>query len=624
MANSTIRFMLGLYPKTDKIENHRSKLLKEFEEFNQFAKSEELARFEELEKFVTSPAFTERKNYFLNLIFKNSEEEKKELEYIRLKKWHEIKFYYKFKASAAFAHFNAMDGSKEIADFEQLKSFIESPEFKKVEEYMNDKKKWVKTDEYRKFQEFEALAKNENFKDYLKFIQAKEYQDFQKYYQSDEIKTFEERERYIQSQEFATLKASKEFKSSEASTKFSEYQEWKKKFKTYYKQVSNPKLAAYKKLHGSDELAYFRELETFVKSSQFKEKKKQIESLRFESTDEYKKLQEYKKLSSSKRISEYYKTKTSEPLAEFRNLDKSKMVTDFETLEQYIQSGEFKNQKLYLLDSKKWEKSEEFKHYQEYLTLKKSPKIIWYNGLKSSGTFDELKEWDLVFEDDFTSGSLDRNKWLTRYFWGEALMHDTFALPGEKHLFTDGKNLVMNGSAVKIVTKNEKINGKEWNPMIGFYPKDFDYTSGLICSGSSFRTKYGKFEAKIKLDTSKDVLHAFWLSGDTKVPQIDVFQCYNSKLTLNTFWGNAAEANGIKNDTASISASKFTNNYFIYSLEWSPEKIVWRINNLEIKTQTSNIPNEPLYVVLNSGVIGDHPVIATGMEIDWVRCYQKN
>ncbi len=160
--------------------------------------------------------------------------------------------------------------------------------------------------------------------------------------------------------------------------------------------------------------------------------------------------------------------------------------------------------------------------------------------------------------------------------------------------------------------------------MIGFYPKDFDYTSGLINTGGSFRTKYGTFEAKVKMSASQDVFHAFWLGGDALVPQIDIFKCYKNKLAMSTFWGNPAEPNGVKNDTASISASKFAENYFIYSLEWSPEKIVWRINNVVVKTQTSNIPDQPLYIVLNSGVVGDQPGIPARLEIDWVRCYQKN
>lgn len=628
MANSSLKFLLGLYPKTEQIEKKRNELLKEFDDLNQYAKSDELQRYLTLDKFANSPEFAERRNYYKSLIYKNSEEEKKEQEYLRLKKTKEIKFYYKYKASPTLANYTSMHESKEITDFEKLKSFVESPEFKKVEEYMKDKKKWEKTEEFKKQQEFEALQKNQDFKDYFKFINTKGFDDFKKLYKSKEVEEYLALEKYVQSNEFQSLKASskkEDFHKSEAYNKFLKFEELKKSpaFKHYFALANNSRFASFKKINESAELEYYKELETLTTSARFKDKKKEIESLRFEQTDEYKKLQEYKALASSAKIKEYYKTLASANLAEFKNLDGSKLISDYENLEKLILSDEFKNRKAYLLDSKKWEKTEEFKQLEEYEGLKKNPKIIWYLKTKDSTKFDELKSWKLAFEDDFTSGDLDRNKWLTRYFWGEVLLHDTYALPGEKHLLTDGKNLEMNGSSVKIVTKGEKVTGKEWNPMLGFYPKEFAYTSGLISSAGSFRTKYGKIEAKIKLADAQSVLHAFWLAGDAMVPQIDIFKCYKNKLALSTFWGNPTEPNGIKNDTSTVKASKFVGNYFIYSLEWSPEKLVWKINNLEVKTQTSNIPDQPLYIVLNSGVLDDQASVPAKLEIDWVRCFQK-
>jgi hypothetical protein len=773
MAISTLKLLLGLYPKTEQIENTRNKLIQEFAELNEYTTSEELARYQYLDKYVHSAEFTDLKAHYESLVFKNSDEEAKEKEYIRLKKWHEIKFYYKYGSSQAYQHFLSLDGTKEISDLEALKAYTETPEFKKVHDYMTDKKKWEKTDEFHKQRELEELSKNEHFSNYFKFIHSKEYADFKSLYQSKELEAYEVRKKYMESQEFIALRDSfdeKHFRDTDASHKYEEFKEWEKrpsfvnyfklagndlladfkkvhgspeqayfreleglfttpefvqqkkeisdadfqktddfkkyqeyqtmaaspsfkhyfqfvklagysdfeqlykspevvayearkkyiqseeflaekekhhkenfkktdayqqfvefeewakqsKFKHYYALAGNPLFADYKKLHGTDELAYYVELETFVKSAQFAEKKKQIESLRFETTEEYTKLEQYKAQASSKRMVEYYKTKTSEPLAEYKVLQNSKTISDYEELEKYILSDEFKARKAYLLDTKKWEKTEEFKLWQEYSILKKSAKIVWYFKVWNSPKFDEIKAWKLVFEDDFAAGKLDRSKWITRYFWGEVLLGDTYALPGEKHLFTDGKNLEMNGSTVKIVTKAEKVNGKEWNPVIGFCPRDFDYSSGLICSGSSFRTKYGKIEAKIKFDATAGVLHAFWLAGEAMVPQIDVFKYSNNKLFLGSFWGNPTVPDGVKHDSSAFSASRFAGNYFIYSLEWSPEKIVWCINGVEFRTQTSNIPDEAMYVVLNSGVFGDQPAIPASMEIDWVRCYQKN
>ena len=351
-------------------------------------------------------------------------------------------------------------------------------------------------------------------------------------------------------------------------------------------------------------------------------KKKQIDLLRFEDSEEFRKQQEFKQLAGKSDVKTYFKVKLSEALAQFKTLDEGDTITKYEALEKEVLSEEFKTRKAYLLDTKKWFKTEEFKQYTEYLELKKSAKVIWYYKLKDSNKFDSIDCWNLVFEDDFAAGSLDRAKWLTRYFWGEVLLHDTYALPGERHLFTDGKNVEFNGSSASIVTKIDKVQGKEWNPALGFYPREFGYTSGLLSSASSFRTKYGKIEAKIKLSASAGVLHAFWLAGEAMLPQIDVFKMAGSKLNLSSFWGNMAEEGGVKNDTSALSASKFTSGYFIYTLEWSPEKIEWKINNLVVKTQTNNVPAEPLYVVLSSGVFDESAQTPARMDIDWIRCYQ--
>jgi beta-glucanase (GH16 family) len=624
MASSTLKFLLGLYPSTEQIEKKRDELIKEFEKLNRVATSDEIVRYEYLDRFVNSSEFADKKRYYQTLVFKNSDEEQKEKEYLRLKNSHDIKFYYKFKSSEPYNLFKSMDGSKEVTDFEAIKTFIESPEYKKVEDYMKDKKKWERTEEFQKLQEYNSLLRSPTYKNYFKFIRAKEFNNFKKLVDSQELKAYQERESFVGSHEFLSAKASKDFKQSDAYRKFLEFNQWKKSslYKDYFKLAKSDALFDYNKLNNSNELKHFTELEASI--PQLNNEKRRIESLRFEQTDEFRKLQEYKRLNASKRIQSYYKTKTSKELIEFNSLEKSNLIPDYEKLEKTILSDEFKKQKAYLLDNKKWEKTDEFRQQSEYLSLKKSANVIWYYKTKDSTKFDELKNWNVAFEDDFNSGSLNRNNWLTRYFWGEVLLHDTYALPGEKHLFTDGKNIEFMGSTLKLITRNEKVNGKEWVPAIGFFPKDFNYTSGLISSGSSFRTKYGKIEAKVKLDGSNGVLHAFWLAGDTIVPQIDIFKCYDNKLFLSTFWGNPADKNGIQRDTASISAKKFAGKFFIFSLEWSPEKMVWKINDLEVKTQTSNIPNEPMYIVMNSGVVSDSPQVPTRMEVDWVRCYHRN
>jgi len=67
--------------------------------------------------------------------------------------------------------------------------------------------------------------------------------------------------------------------------------------------------------------------------------------------------------------------------------------------------------------------------------------------------------------------------------------------------------------------------------------------------------------------------------------------------------------------------SRYAKDFYIYSVEWTHDKLVWKINNTVVSTQTTDIPQEPMYVQLAGGT--DKPLSGmTTMEIDWVRVYK--
>jgi hypothetical protein len=620
------RFMLGFYPKTEAIEAKRQNLLAEFNKLKQIEVSDELARFKYLQNLLHSSEFLEKKKNLQNLTFKGSEEHLKEEEYLGMKKMGDIRFYYKFKNSPDLAEYTRTAASPELAEFKSLQAFLQSDAYKTIYEYMNDKKRFEKTPEYKQLKEYTSIHENPAFKNYFKFVNSSKYKDFIAVHQSQELENFKALDKYIQSQEFTMAKSAKGFKKSDAYAKQYEHKSLRKssRFKTYFKMLHSSLYNDYKKINKSEELNYFLELQKTVESDAFRNKKKEIESQKFENTPEYKKLQRFNALEKSSHIRKYFKMHQSKQLAHYKHLDQSKEIAHYEELERFILSDEFKKQKAYLLDPKKWEKTDDFKLEGEFAALKKSPQLIWYFKLKDDPRFRELKEWNLVFEDHFDKGKLDTEKWITRYFWGDMLMGESYALPGEKHFFTD-KNVEMNGSTVKLVTRQNKVLGKEWNPMLGFYPREFDYSSGLISTGRSHRQKYGRVEAKVRIPASQGIIHAFWLSGNKVLPQVDIFKYSNQKLHFSTFWTNNSGENTPNTDVVSLSASTFTKGFFIYSLEWTPDKLIWKINNLVVKEQTVGVPEEPLYLVINSGKYEDGTVSQpSNLEIDWVRCYEKN
>lgn len=378
----------------------------------------------------------------------------------------------------------------------------------------------------------------------------------------------------------------------------------------------------------SDELAHYLELEKFVQSPEFSQRKKEIESEKYAGSEEEQKEKRYLALKKSKEVKDFLKGKLDEEEGT------PPAVKEYEELEKYVGSEDFNERKAYLKlpGSKKFKQSDEFAKQQEYNELKKSDKIKWYFKVKDSNKFDEVKKWQLTFEDDFDAAKLDKSKWMTNFFWGEAILQENYSMLTDKHFISD-KNVEIGNSVATIVTKNEKVKGKGWHPDYGFMPKEYNYTSGLLSTGNSFRQKYGKFEAKVRLNQPSGVTHAFWMLSEQIVPHVDVVKLDKKKLLAGNFWGNPAdfdwknkaEAQKVPQKLSKVAGGGTGKKFMIYTLEWYPGKLVWKINDIEVATQTQGVPDEPMYVIFSSGIYNGEPTMTpVNMEIDWVRCYEEN
>ncbi len=359
---------------------------------------------------------------------------------------------------------------------------------------------------------------------------------------------------------------------------------------------------AFKEMEESEELKHYFELEKEVTSSDFALRKKKIFKEKFKASEAYRKETRYKALQKKQKGEE-----------------KSK---EFGELEEYINSEDFIEQKQYLTmrPAERYETTEEYRKETEYHTLKKSDKIRWYFKTKKKNPFREIEKWDLTFEDNFSKNKLDTSKWMTRYFWGEKTMNSSFVLEDDKSFITDGDNIEFYDQKARIVTRSGKAEGLVWRAEQGFVLEDFDFTSGMISTSKSFKQRYGIFKAKVKM-AAGSVAQSFWMVSETMLPHIDVARFENGKLYSNCFWGNA------KSTGKSISRTgggKYADEYYIFTLEWSPSKLVWKINGKVFKTLTSSIPQEEMSINFSSNLKKDAPEtgLPSAMEIDWIRVYK--
>lgn len=441
------------------------------------------------------------------------------------------------------------------------------------------------------FEKLNLFSGSETLKRYNELTALVTSSDFQNKKKAIESESFKGSEEYSREKEFLSMEKSKDIR-------------------MYFKTLAGQELKKFRDLDGSDKIKDFEALQKLVTSLEFREKSK---SKDFKESDDAKRMDEYNRLKNSQEIKDYYAFLKSKEYANFKNIDGSSRLSRYQELKEYTSSEEFKKRKEYLLDKKRFEKTDMFRQLEEYNGLKKNEDIIWYFKVKDTTRFDILKHRELLFGEEFEADKLDEKKWLTNYYWGEKLLKDRYSVDGDLQAYTAKDNFEFRNSCLKINTKPQKATGKVWSAVNGFTTKEFAYTSGLVNTALSFRQKFGTFTAKIKLG-DPNAKSAFWLIGDKVTPHIDICRTGKGKV-----WFDLFSSKGLAG-RASL-GSKYAGDFYIYTLEWSADKLVWKINNTEVKVQTTDVPQEEMYISLSGGL--DKPVNGmTSMEIDWVRVYQ--
>ncbi|MEA3444391.1 MAG: glycoside hydrolase family 16 protein [Bacteroidota bacterium] len=454
--------------------------------------------------------------------------------------------------------------------------------------------------------------------------ELKTFTDFEN---SEELKDILEMEKEVNSKQFKQkLQALKDdtFDKTDEFKRLQEYNQLKKSklIKFYFKYRDKGKPERLLQIAKSGKLEELEKLEKEVSANAFIEKKEELKAEKtFDNSAEQLKEQEYLGLKKDRDIKEYHKINNSGKYKRFVEAEKSQELETYYKLEELVTSKEFLAFKAEKEDTERYKQSEEYKFLQKYEATLAQDHVKKYFSLKGSDKFDDLKAYETTFFDGFDGKELDADKWINNYFWGKALMNESYSLVNDKHFITNGNNIEIKNSICKITTRKEKAEGKSWDPRIGFYPRNFEYTSGLISTGESFRQKTGRFEAKVKLNSIHPVTHAFWMVSEKMLPQIDIFKTgHNNKISFSNHWGKE-----IKSSLSRFTGKKIVSDFCIYSLEWTPEKLIWKINNIVVKEETKGLPEDKMYILFSSGLQIDpnDSNLPVSMEIDWVRCSQK-
>jgi len=258
--------------------------------------------------------------------------------------------------------------------------------------------------------------------------------------------------------------------------------------------------------------------------------------------------------------------------------------------------------------------------------------------------------YQLVWSDEFDySGKPDPEKWGYEigFFRNNEEQYYTDRL---KNLRVENGNLIIEAHKENISNKDfktDKYKNKSWL----YYISKIDtarYTSGSLTTKNLAEWTYGKIEIKAKLPKGVGLWPAIWMLGVNqaevgwpKCGEIDIMEHlgFEKDSIFGTIHTKSYNHMLGTQKGKKVFIDQPYNEYHIYSLEWTPEKIdilldgvVYNHIENEHKTTDEWPFNQNFYLKLNIAVGGglggkkgiDDSVFPQQMIIDNVRVYKKN
>jgi beta-glucanase (GH16 family) len=275
----------------------------------------------------------------------------------------------------------------------------------------------------------------------------------------------------------------------------------------------------------------------------------------------------------------------------------------------------------------------------EQLSLKMREPVVLTEPITSTDDSHPPPGYTLVFNDEFNGSELDRNKWFTRYIYENGQLDH---LQSEKQRFRDNDNHVVKNGALSLVARKSDKPGL--------------YDSGMI--RSDWTTRYGYFEARVKVPDGKGVFPAFWLNPDAAEdghvewpPEIDIFEfAFNlGEEKRDMVHSGVIQQRGSKRDFRHLDPAfntkwsywkapyNFDEGWHTIGAEWTPDSVTTYIDGRKIvsygyewKHHSGKLAG-PAHVLLNLAIGGDwagkygidDAAFPQALQIDWVRVYKK-
>ena len=255
------------------------------------------------------------------------------------------------------------------------------------------------------------------------------------------------------------------------------------------------------------------------------------------------------------------------------------------------------------------------------------------------------QQYDIVWADDFNGHELDTTQW----------GYELGCVRGveQEHYVNDKENVYLENGKLVLKATDRPVEDQYINPRGN---RKVIYNSGSVRTHGKKEFLYGRIEMKAKLPKGQGVFPAFWtlgsdfvLDGDINSQQgygwarcgeIDIMeligQAGDNSYGNRTVYQTAHTDNNRVTETklagtAYTIGENFNNEYHVFGIDWSPNKIEWYVDDEIVQSvDYSHLPiaqkalNRPQYIQMNLAMGGNWPgdvgtgLAGTEFDIDYV------